>query len=157
MSPKRITVLAALAAILAAVAALSTPAPAPDRQFVNLPDFPKPNGYTHVVTTAPGRMVFVSGQGGRGADGKMPADFTTQADNTFRNLSRCLERGGATFKDVVKINYFLTDLANTEELRRVRARYLNMNAPPAATLVQSGLAGGLLLEVELVAVVPERR
>jgi enamine deaminase RidA (YjgF/YER057c/UK114 family) len=157
MSPKRIFTLAIVAAILAAAGALSRPAPKSDRQFINLPDFPKPNGYTHVVTTPPGRMVFLSGQGGRGTDGKMPADFTTQADNTFRNLGRCLEQGGAAFRDVVKINYFLTDLANTEELRRVRARYLNMAAPPAATLVQSGLASGLLLEVELIAIVPERR
>jgi len=152
----RIAFATAAAVVLAAALALSArPAPqAASKRFMNLEDVPKPNGYTHVVTSPAGRMVFISGQGGRGADGKMPADFTTQAENTFRNLARCLERGGATFKDVVKVNYFVTDLANTEELRRVRARHLNMAEPPAATLVQAGLAAGLLLEVEAVAIVP---
>jgi enamine deaminase RidA (YjgF/YER057c/UK114 family) len=124
------------------------------KQFLNL-DGQKPPGYTHVVTSPPGKMIFISGRGGAAKDGTMPADFTTQAANTFEDLKRCLAMAGATFKDVVKINYFVTDLSNTAELRKVRARYLNMEAPPAATLVQAGLGGGLLLEVEAVAIVPE--
>ena len=128
----------------------------PARQFLNLPGEPKPPGYTRVVSAAPGRMIFVSGTGGNGADGKMPADFPTQAKNTFENIGRELKLAGATFKDVVKINYFVTDMSHTQELRTVRAGYLNMGAPPAATLVQAGLGTGLLLEVEAVAVVAEK-
>ena len=62
---------------------------------------------------------------------------------------------GAKFEDVVKINYYVTDMSNTAELRRVRAQYLNMNAPPASTLVQVGLGEGLLLEVEAIAIVSD--
>jgi enamine deaminase RidA (YjgF/YER057c/UK114 family) len=142
--------------LLGAVAVAALPVQS-GRSFLNLEGKAKPNGYTHVVTTPPGRMVFISGQGGSAPDGSMPADFTSQAENTFRNIGRCLERAGAKFEDVVKVNYFVTDLANTEELRRVRARFLNMAAPPAATLVQAGLSKGLLLEVEGIAVIPERR
>ena len=65
------------------------------KRFINLDDLPKPNGYTHVVTSPPGRMIFISGQGGRGSDGRMPADFSAQADNTFKNVGRCLEKAGA--------------------------------------------------------------
>lgn len=124
------------------------------KQFLN-PDGKKPPGYTHVVVTPPGRMVFISGQGGADASGKMPADFASQAKNTFDNLKRCLNMAGAKFEDVVKINYYVTDMANTAELRRIRAQYLNMDAPPASTLVQTGLGKGLLLEVEAVAIVRE--
>ena len=85
----------------------------------------------------------------------MPSDFATQATNTFEDLKRCLALAGASFKDVVKINYFIGDLSNTAELRKVRAKYLNMEAPPAATLVQAGLGGGLLLEVEAIAMIPD--
>jgi len=46
-------------------------------------------------------------------------------------------------------------LANTVELRRIRAQYLNQAGPPASTLVQAGLGKGLLLEVEAVAMAPE--
>lgn len=116
------------------------------KQFINH-NGQKPPGYTLVVTsTGPGKMIFISGRGGTGSD------FATQATKTFEELKRCLESAGASFKDVVKINYFVKDLSNTEELRRVRAKYLDMENPPAATLVQVGLGPGLLLEVEAIAI-----
>jgi enamine deaminase RidA (YjgF/YER057c/UK114 family) len=100
-------------------------------------------------------MIFVSGEGGAAPDGTMPPDFSTQARNTFENLKRCLELAGASFNDVVKINYYVTDIANTAELRRVRSGYLNMERPPAATLIQAGLSPGLLVEIEAVAIIPQ--
>jgi enamine deaminase RidA (YjgF/YER057c/UK114 family) len=127
----------------------------PMKQFLNPEGVPKPTGYTQVVSSKPGRLVFVSGQGGASADGRMPDDFASQAQNTFENIRRCLTAAGAKFDDIVKINYYVTDLANTTELRRIRAQYLNQSAPPASTLVQTGLGQGLKLEVEVVAVVPE--
>src|SRR5688500_19692476 len=84
-----------------------------NKQFLNV-DGKKPPGYTHVVKSPPGTMIFISGQGGSAADGTMPADFSVQTRNTFENLKRCLTLAGASFKDVVKINYFLTDLANVK-------------------------------------------
>ena len=126
----------------------------PVKQFLNAGG-EKPPGYTHVVTSPPGKMIFISGRGGTGSDGKMPADFTGQATNTFEDLKRCLALAGAGFRDVVKINYYVTDIANTAELRRIRASYLDMEHPPAATLVQAGLAPGTLLEVEAIATLPE--
>lgn len=131
------------------------PPPATEKEFLNLPYRSQPNGYTHVVTSPPGRMIFLSGAGGTDRDGVMPDDFATQADNTFRNLQAGLEQAGATFADVVKITYFLSDMADLGELRQVRANYLNMAAPPAATAVQTGLGGSMKLEVELIAVVTE--
>ena len=127
----------------------------PEKEFLNLEGRPEPNGYTHVVTSAPGRMIFVSGQGGSSTDGEMPENFATQADNTFKNIQECLKMAGATFNDVVKINYFLKDINDLTELRNVRANYLNMEQPPAATAVETGLGGSMLLEVEVVAIVPE--
>src|ERR1700716_1469707 len=102
--------------------AMAKPAKNAAKQFLNL-DGQNPPGYTHVVTSPPGKMIFISGRGGAAKDGSMPADFSTQATNTFEDLKRCLALAGASFKDVVKINYFVKDLANTGELRRVRSQY----------------------------------
>jgi len=135
-------------------ALLAQPSKKSAKHFLNVGG-ERPPGYTHVVTSPPGRMIYISGQGGTADDGKMPPDFNTQARNTFESLKRCLALAGASFKDVVKINYFVTDMANTAELRRVRSEYIDMERPPASTLVQSGLGTGMLLETEAVAIVPE--
>ena len=145
--------------VLAALASGCAPTPEtaeapafPEKRFLNLPYRSAPNGYTHVVKSPPGTMVFLSGAGGADREGNMPDDFATQAHNTFENLKAGLDLAGATFDDVVKITNFLTDMG---ELREVRARYLNMGAPPAASAVQTGLGGAMKLEVELIAVIPE--
>ncbi len=145
------------AAILMAAHQLSCSghASASEKQFLNLEYRPKPNGYTHVVSSPPGRMIFVSGQGGASTEGEMPDDFASQAENTFKNIRNCLQMAGATFNDVVKINYYLKDMNDLTELRNIRAKYLNMEKPPAATAVQTGLGGDLLIEVEVVAIIPE--
>lgn len=139
----------------AAVTALAAARKTLAKQFLNVGG-KNPPGYTHVVVSAPGKMIFVSGQGGNDEHGNLPADFATQAHNTFKNLGKCLALAGASFNDIVKINYYVSDMNYLAELRQIRASYLNMDAPPAATLVQSGLAPGLLVEIECTAMVPEK-
>ncbi len=100
-------------------------------------------------------MIFISGQGGTDSKGNLASDFASQARNTFLNIQRCLDLAGAKFEDIVKINYYVTDMAQTSKLREVRAQFLNMEALPASTLVQVKLGGKWLLEVEAIAVVPD--
>jgi enamine deaminase RidA (YjgF/YER057c/UK114 family) len=147
----------AISAFVAISATLFSVGPQkPMKEFLNPPGVGKPTGWTQVVSSRQGRMIFVSGQGGASAEGQMPTDFTSQAKNTFENIGRCLTAAGATFDDIVKMNYYLTDLANVTELRRIRSQYLNQSKPPASTMVQTGLVvKDLLLEVEAIAIVPE--
>lgn len=140
---------------MAAVLLAAGPARTPKKQFLNPEGVPKPTGYTQVVSSGPGRMIFISGQGGAAPDGQMPEDFAAQATNTFENIGRCLKAVGGKFDDIVKINYYVTDMAYTAELRRIRANYLNQSAPPASTLVQVGLGKSLKVEIEVMAVVQE--
>lgn len=116
---------------------------------------PPANGYSHVVT-AEGRLVFVSGQVPLDGDGRLVgADAGAQADQVFRNIGVALAAGGATFADVVKLTFFVTDLADLTVVREVRDRYVSPDAPPASSLVQvAGLVSpDFRLEVEAVAVV----
>ena len=130
-------------------------------KFTNPPAMAKPPGYTHVVEVAgPARIVYIAGQLGLDIDNKIvgaPGDFRAQAIQTFENLKHALAAAGATFKDVVKINNYLTDLpGHLPIFREVRDKYLNMAAPPASTTIQiSKLAReGALLETEMIVVLP---
>ncbi len=129
-------------------------------RFINPDALTKPPTYTQVVeVTGPGRTVFISGQLATGRDGNLVSrDFRAQAVQVFENLKAALAAVGASFKDVVKVNSYLSDVAHLPILREVRAGYLNAAALPASTTLGGlGFAReGALLEVEVVAVLPAR-
>ena len=131
-------------------------------RFINPTMMSKPPGYTHVVeASTPGRVVYIAGQLGLDVDGKVaggPNDFRAQAEQTFENLKIALAAVGATFKDVVKLNNYLTDLGHLPIFREVRDAYVNTTNPPASTTIQiSRLAReGALLETEAVAILPAK-
>ncbi|KOG91282.1 RidA family protein [Streptomyces varsoviensis] len=116
------------------------------------------NGYSHVVWGT-GRFIAVSGQIALDADGALvgPADPEAQARQVFANLGRCLAEAGATFADVMKLTYFVTDMAILPALRAARDEVIDTARPPASSAVQvAALARpDLLLEVEAFALVGE--
>jgi enamine deaminase RidA (YjgF/YER057c/UK114 family) len=132
-------------------------------RYLNPKTISKPPGYSHVVeATGPGRIVYVAGQLGLDVGGKVvgqAGDFRAQAIQTYENLKAALAEVGATFKDVVKTNNYLTDLKqHLPILREVRDMYVGGPNPPASTTLQiSALAReGALLEIEVVAILPAR-
>ncbi len=84
-------------------------------------------------------------------------DFRAQVKQVFENLKARLEEGGASFKDVVKLNYYLTDASDLQALRDTRNSYINTENPPASTLVvvKQLVREEYLVEIEAVAVVGE--
>jgi len=129
-------------------------------RFINPDALTKPPTYTQVVeVTGPGRTVYISGQLATGRDGNLVSrDFRAQAEQVFENLKAALAAVGATFKDVVKINSYLADIAHLPVLREVRAGYLNAAALPASTTLggSSFAREGALLEVEVVVALPAK-
>jgi enamine deaminase RidA (YjgF/YER057c/UK114 family) len=114
-------------------------------------------GYTHVVT-GPGRLVVVSGQIALDADGNVvgEGDPAAQARQVFTNLRACLAAAQAMFADVVKLTYFVTDVAYLPQIRAVRDEFIDSERRPASTAVQvvALVRPELLLEVEAWAIVP---
>ncbi|MFR9794324.1 RidA family protein [Streptomyces sp. MS06] len=112
--------------------------------------------YSHVVTGA-GRFVAVSGQVALDGEGRLvgDGDAAAQARQVFENLRRCLAAAGADFGDVVKLTYFVTDMAHMPAIRAARAAHIPDDRLPAATAVQvAGLVRPeFLMEVEAFAVV----
>jgi 2-iminobutanoate/2-iminopropanoate deaminase len=118
----------------------------------------QPIGFSQVVRVRqPGAIVWVAGQGPHDLEGNRPPDFEGQARSAFRNLQTALTAAGATFDDVVKMNVFIRDIHQHQDVfRKVRAEFINRDHPPASTMVEiTGLAQkGMLVEVEVVAVIP---
>jgi len=128
-------------------------------RFSNPKTLAPPPGYSYVVeTSGPGRTIYIAGQLGLDLDNKLvgaPGDFRAQCVKAFENLRAALADVGATFKDVVKINNYLTNMSHMGIFREVRDRFLNAKAPPASTTVaisQLARPGGLF-EIEAIAVV----
>ncbi|MEU1007607.1 RidA family protein [Streptomyces sp. NPDC005890] len=90
--------------------------------------------YTHVVA-ATGRLVVVSGQLPLDRNGELvgAGDPAAQARQVSANLRHCLAAAGVGFQDVVKLTYFVTDMAPPEFLLEVEAPPLpkSVGAPPA--------------------------
>jgi enamine deaminase RidA (YjgF/YER057c/UK114 family) len=116
------------------------------------------NGYSHVVT-GPGRWVAIAGQVSLDADGKLvgEGDPEAQANQVFANLERCLAAAGATFADVVKLNFYVTDIAFLPAVRTARDEHIDTTNPPASTAVQvvSLFRPEALIEIEAYAVVAD--
>ncbi|WP_354644023.1 RidA family protein [Kitasatospora camelliae] len=115
-------------------------------------------GYTHVVTGT-GRMVAVSGQVALDGNGELvgPGDPAAQARQVFENLRRCLAAAGAGFADVIKLTYFVTDIAHLPAVRRARDAYVDPARLPASSAVQVAalFRPDVLLEVEALALVQD--
>lgn len=129
----------------------------PANKFLSPDSVAKPRGYSHVVeSSGPGRTIHTAGQLGVKPDGTLLPDFRGQAEQAFENLKAALAAVGADFSHVVKLNNYLTDMANLPTYFEVRDRYVNTAAPPASTTVAiSALAmPGAVYEVEAIAVVP---
>jgi enamine deaminase RidA (YjgF/YER057c/UK114 family) len=155
---------AAAAVVAAAAAGAASGAQAQgkaDVRYSNPPGMSTPPTYSHVVeVNGPHRTVYLAGQTGADASGKVAEGFRAQAVQVMENLKTALASVGGGFENVVKLNSYLTNVeANAAEFREVRALYFtNKQALPAATLVEvPRLANkAYLLEVEVIAVLPPR-
>jgi 2-iminobutanoate/2-iminopropanoate deaminase len=113
--------------------------------------------YSHVVTVSgTGKLVFTAGQLARDIDGNCVGvgDMRAQMEQTFANLTRCLEAAGATWADVVKTNTYVTNYDEYAKCADVRARFFGIATPTSTTVVVSRLAGpDFMVEIEATAVV----
>ncbi|MEU9184279.1 RidA family protein [Streptomyces sp. NPDC048484] len=124
---------------------------------------PAPDGvapaaaYSHVVMGT-GRFVAVSGQLALDEDGGLvgEGDPAAQARQVFENLRRCLAAAGAGFDDVIKLTFFVTDMAHMPAVRAARDEHISPDRLPAASAVQVAalVRPEFLMEIEAFAVVP---
>jgi len=128
-------------------------------RFVKADALPPSPGYSQAVEVRPGRIIYVAGQVSMDRSGKLvgEGDMRAQAQQTFENLKAVLEASGAKFENVVKLNYYVLDVAQLPAVREVRDKFVNAANPPASTAVEVKrlFREGFLIEVEAVAALPQ--
>ena len=130
-------------------------------RYSNPDGMTKPAAYSQVVeVNGPHRIIFIAGQTGVDAGGKVAQGFRAQAMQVFENIKTALNSVGGDFEHVVKITTYLTDIEqNADAYREVRASFFaNKATLPASTLLQiTRLANpSYLIEVEAMAVLPPK-
>lgn len=132
-----------------------------EKQFIN-PFRAKPSGYTHVVASASGKTLYISGQVPVNEAGQIvgDGDLKAQTQQIFENLRYCLRFAGASFEDIVKMTTYVVNYkpSDIDIVREVRKGYLSKENPPASTLVgvQALAHPQYMIEIEAIAVIPDK-
>jgi 2-iminobutanoate/2-iminopropanoate deaminase len=93
-------------------------------------------GYSRVVVTRGGDMIWLSGMSGpRDADGQPITDFKEQARQAYRNLDATLREVGSDLSDIVSVTVFLGDARHYEAFTEVRREFFPDARYPASTLI----------------------
>ena len=126
--------------------------------YLNFPGAPTPKSYHHVITTEPGRMIFLSGQVAFDRDRNIVGenDVVAQTRQTMRNLKSAVETGGGQISDILQITTHVVDYdpAQLDDITGTIAEFFEPDCLPTNTLV--GIASlsteGLLIEIGGIAV-----
>ena len=109
--------------------------------------------YAHGVETRAGaRMLHVSGQVGESPEGVLAPDFAGQCRQALLNLESVLRAASMSFRDIVKMTFFLVRREDLDTLVAVRKEMLDGIRPAVTTLFISGLVSpAWLVEIEATA------
>jgi enamine deaminase RidA (YjgF/YER057c/UK114 family) len=129
-------------------------------QILQPPGWPRPRGYANGVATE-GRLVFVAGQIGWDATGRVVSDdLVEQLRQTLENTLAVLREGGAGPQHVARMTWYVTDkreyLARAPELGEVYRALMGRHYPAMAVVEVKGLIEDRAkVEIETTAVVPK--
>jgi len=80
-------------------------------------------------------------------------DVETQTQQLTRNLSAVLAAAKASTDDIVKVNIFLTDMADFPKVNALYAAWLGEHRPARATVAVAALPLAAKVEMDLIAIV----
>lgn len=122
------------------------------RLAITTDDAPAPAGpYSQGIVA--GGLVFAAGQGGFDPDtGELVEGIEAQTELAFRNVDAVLRAAGSSLEHAVKISVFLRDLSAFQRMNAVYARFA-ADPPAVRTTVQAGLAPGMEIEIDAIALV----
>jgi reactive intermediate/imine deaminase len=96
-----------------------------------------------------GDVLYLSGQLGRGQDGKLPDGIEAQTKQALENVGAVLKRAGLGYEDVFHCTAMLADMKLWPDFNKVYVTYFPEGKRPARSAFgTSGLALGGLIELE---------
>jgi enamine deaminase RidA (YjgF/YER057c/UK114 family) len=128
-------------------------------QMLQPPGWVLPRGYANGVA-ASGRLVFVAGQIGWDAQGKLVSDaFVVQARQALKNIVAVLAEAGARPEHIVRMTWYVADkleyLDSSRELGRVYRAVIGAHYPAMTAIQVAGFVeDGARVEIEATAVIP---
>ena len=126
---------------------------------INPDDLPRPSGFSHAAPATGGRLVFLAGQTGYGADGQIvPGGVVPQFEQALANLLTALRAAGGAPADLAGLTVYAVDLADYRaqgrEIGKVWQRLCGRDYPAMAAVGVSRLWDtDALVEVQGIAVV----
>jgi enamine deaminase RidA (YjgF/YER057c/UK114 family) len=108
-----------------------------------------------VVTTAPGKVIWVAGHGGLfDKDHRMlKGDFDAQVRQAFANIEETLTRVGASLSDIVSMTVYIADTRHGDRFVEIRKEYYPRDFPASTLVTVTGFARPeMLVEITPVAV-----
>ena len=129
----------------------SAAAAAPSRPSVEHFGRPALNGQPLPFSDAVrgGDVVYLSGQIGIGADGKLPDGIEAQTKQAMDNMGAVLKRAGLTYADVFHCTAFLADMKDWPAFNKAYVPFFPAGKMPARSAFgANGLALGAKLEIE---------
>jgi 2-iminobutanoate/2-iminopropanoate deaminase len=110
--------------------------------------------YSHVVTVEPRQLIFISGQLARDKDGNIvgAGDMRAQLRQTLENIKAALEAAGASLKDLVRTNTYVTNIDEYFKHIDVRMEYYSHAMPTSTTVEVRRLSQPeLMVEIDAIA------
>ena len=80
-------------------------------------------------------------------------DVSAQTERVMSNLAAVLENAGASWSDVVKTTVYLQDMADFPRVNEVYGRVMGDARPARSTVQAAGLPRGVLVEIDVIAIV----
>ena len=95
--------------------------------------------------------LYISGQGGEDATGKIPNGFGAEVKQSLDNIGAVLKAAGMSPADVVSVQVYLTDAAKFRQMNSVYTSYFKEPRPTRTTVVVAKLLGPGNIEITVTA------
>jgi 2-iminobutanoate/2-iminopropanoate deaminase len=99
-----------------------------------------------------GNTLYVAGQQGRDAQGKLSGDIATETTSTIAAIKKVVDEAGFKMTDLVNVTVFVTSLDDVAKMNEVYKSLIPDPKPARATVQVAGLIGGAKIEISAIAV-----